>query len=127
MRSIYATALLVLLVALSQVSMAIAVAKITSLSPTSGIVGTPVTITGTGFGQTQRTSTVTFEGGGPKAPVTFWSDTRIDVTVPGGSTATGNVTVTVSGVTSNGGNFTVLPKDQDSVTYFGNGWRVSDS
>ncbi len=36
--------------------------SISSLSPTSGAVGTAVTITGTNFGATQGTSTVTFNG-----------------------------------------------------------------
>ena len=37
-------------------------ASITSLSPTSGPVGTAVTITGTNFGATQGTSTIRFNG-----------------------------------------------------------------
>jgi RHS repeat-associated protein len=79
-------------------------ASITSLSPTSGAVGTPVTITGTNFGTSQGTSTVTFNG--TSATPTTWSATSIVVPVPSGAT-TGNVVVTVGGIASNGVSFTV--------------------
>jgi len=77
---------------------------ITSLSPTSGVVGTLVTVSGTNFGATQGTSMVTFNGA-VGAPVS-WSSTSILVAVPTGAT-TGNVVVTVGGVASNGVAFTV--------------------
>ncbi len=80
--------------------------SITSLSPTSGPVGTSVTITGKSFGANQGTSTVKFNG--TAATPTSWSSTKIVVPVPSGAT-TGNVVVTVSGVTSNGVSFTVSP------------------
>ena len=78
--------------------------SITSLNPTSGLVGTSVTIAGANFGATQGTSTVTFNG--TAATATSWSATSIVVPVPAGAT-TGNVVVTVSGVASNGLSFTV--------------------
>src|SRR5712691_2045199 len=78
--------------------------NITSLSVTSGPVGTPVTITGTNFGTTQGTSTVKFNG--TAATPTSWSATSIVAPVPSGAT-TGNVVVTVGGVASNGVPFTV--------------------
>src|SRR5208337_3178725 len=78
--------------------------SITSLNPTSGAVGTAVTITGTNFGATQGTSTVKFNG--TAGTPTSWSGTSITVAVPSGATA-GNVVVTVGGVASNGVNFTV--------------------
>src|SRR5208283_1116137 len=78
--------------------------SITSLSQISGAVGTPVMITGTNFGATQGTSTVTFNG--TAGTPTAWSGTSITVPVPSGAT-TGNVVVTVGGVASNGANFTV--------------------
>ena len=81
-------------------------AVISSLSPTSGIAGTSVTITGANFGSTQGTSTVTFNG--TVATPTSWNTTSIVAPVPGGAT-TGNVVVTVGGVASNGMNFTVTP------------------
>jgi hypothetical protein len=81
--------------------------SITNLSPTSGPVGTSVTITGTNFGATQGTSTVTFNG--TAASPTSWGGTSIAVPVPSGAT-TGPVVVTVAGQASNGVNFTVTPK-----------------
>jgi len=77
---------------------------ITSLSPSTGPVGTSVTITGTNFGSTQGTSTVKFNG--TTATPTSWSATSIVVPVPSGAT-TGNVIVTVSSLASNGVSFTV--------------------
>jgi hypothetical protein len=78
---------------------------ITSLNPTTGAVGTPVTITGTNFGGSQVTgSTVTFNS--TTAAVTSWSDTSIVAPVPAGAT-TGNVIVNVAGVPSSGTPFTV--------------------
>ena len=64
-----------------------------------------VTITGTNFGATQGTSTVTFNG--TAATPTSWSGTAIVVPVPAGAT-TGPVVVTVNGVASAGTSFTVL-------------------
>ena len=78
----------------------LATPTITSLSPTSGAVGASVTITGTNFGSTQGTSTVTFNGT-TAATITSWSATSIVAKVPAGAT-TGNVVVTVGGVASNG-------------------------
>jgi hypothetical protein len=81
--------------------------KIDSLSPTSGPVGTSVTISGATFGATQGTSTVTFNG--TTATPTTWSATSIAVPVPANAT-TGLVVVTVSGQASNGFTFTLGPK-----------------
>jgi len=80
--------------------------SITTLSPTSGAVGATVTIAGSGFGATQGTSTVKFNG--TAATPTSWSASTIEAPVPSGAT-TGNVVVTVSGVASNGVGFTVVP------------------
>jgi hypothetical protein len=69
------------------------------LAPPHAAVGATVTITGVGFGTSQGTSTVTFSG--IAAPVTAWnSDTSITVTVPSGTPPSGNVVVTVSGISS---------------------------
>ncbi len=78
--------------------------SIAILNPVSGVVGTPVTITGANFGATQGTSTVAFNG--TSATPTSWSATSIVVPVPTGAT-TGNVIVTVGTVASNGASFTV--------------------
>ena len=81
-------------------------ASIANVNPTSGAVGSSVTITGANFGAAQGTSTVTFNG--TAAVPTSWSAASIVAPVPAGAT-TGNVVVTVSGVASNGVNFTVTP------------------
>ena len=88
--------------------------SITSLSTTTGAVGTSVTITGTNFGSTQGSSTVTFNG--TVAASTSWSATSIVAPVPSGAT-TGNVVVTVSGVSSNGASFTVTGGSSNGYTY----------
>jgi hypothetical protein len=77
---------------------------ISSVSPKFGPVGTAVTVTGTNFGATQGSSTVTFNGilGTP----TGWNAKNIAVAVPNGAT-TGNVLVTAGAVVSNGVSFTV--------------------
>ncbi len=87
--------------------------SITSLNPTSGPVGTSVTISGSNFGATQGSSAVVFTGGGVGV-VTSWSATSIVVTVPavsntGADAFTGPVVVNVGGVVSNGMTFTVTP------------------
>ena len=77
---------------------------ISVLNPTSGSVGDAVRLTGTSFGGSQGTSTVTFNG--VKATATSWSDRTIDVRVPTGASS-GSVVVTVGGQASNGVAFTV--------------------
>ena len=84
-----------------------------SLSSTSGAVGTSVTITGTGFGSSQGSSTVTFNGT-PGTP-TSWGANSITVQVPTGAT-TGNVVVTVGGVPSNPASFTVTANSNFAPT-----------
>jgi hypothetical protein len=79
---------------------------VTGLNTNSAPVGVAVSITGTGFGASQGTSAVSFNG--TAATVTNWSATGITATVPLGAT-TGNLVVTVSGASSNGIAFTVLP------------------
>ncbi|MGO9095117.1 MAG: IPT/TIG domain-containing protein, partial [Bryobacteraceae bacterium] len=82
------------------------VASISSLSPTSGLVGTAVTIAGSNFGASQGSSAVTFNGTSAGA-ASSWSATSITVAVPSGATS-GNVVVTVYGAASNGVPFTVI-------------------
>lgn len=82
---------------------------ISGLSPTSGIVGTEVTISGSGFG---ASGTVSFNW--TPAQVQSWSDTQVTATVPKGAT-TGGVRVVSGGVTSNGVTFT-LPNPQIAST-----------
>jgi IPT/TIG domain/Lipocalin-like domain len=80
---------------------------VTGISPTSGMIGTTVTISGTNL---TGTAVVSFNG---TAATTFSvvSATSVTATVPAGAT-TGNVTVTTASGTSNGIGFTVLTLTQ---------------
>jgi len=77
---------------------------ITGISPSSGTIGSSVTVTGSGFGATQTSSTINFNG--VNATVTSWSNSQIVATVPTG-TVSGPVGVTVAGFTTEGSVFTV--------------------
>ena len=84
---------------------------ISSILPTSGPIGTSVTVNGSSFGPTQGTGTMTFNG--VTASVSRWNDGSITATVPPNAT-TGPVVVTANGLSSSciaGGNctFTVSP------------------
>jgi hypothetical protein len=72
------------------VTAVVAAPTITSISPTSGMVGTSVALTGTGL---SGVTSVTF-GGGVAAAFTVVSDTHVDATVPSGAR---NGAITVSG------------------------------
>jgi hypothetical protein len=78
--------------------------QIALASPASGPVGTQITFTGVGFGSTQGSSTLSFNG--ILAAPTSWSDTQIITTVPAGA-LTGNVMLVVNGNNSNQFAFTV--------------------
>jgi len=75
---------------------------VTSFNPTSGTVGTPVTIKGTGFTGATK---VTF-GGVEAAAFTIVSATEITTTVPTGA-QTGKIAVTTVGGSGSKGTFTV--------------------
>lgn len=82
---------------------------VSGVTPTSALPGTQVTVTGSGFGNTQAigTSSIAFNGV-PALPST-WSSTSIAVPVPGSATS-GSVTVTVAGQSSSGSSlFTPTP------------------
>ncbi len=79
-------------------------AEITSITPTSGPVGTPVTIVGTNFGGTDDVQKVDFNG--TEAVITSASNTNIVVSVPEGAT-TGNVNIRVRDKNITGPAFTV--------------------
>jgi hypothetical protein len=85
---------------------------LTSLSVSSGPIGTTVIITGTTFSTLQTSSTVTFSG--TIATATAWSNTSITVTVPSGAT-TGNVIVTTVAGASNGLSFTVTASSSNPI------------
>jgi IPT/TIG domain len=79
--------------------------KVTSFSPGSGVVGTTVTISGTGF---TDVTAVKFNG---RAATTWTRDSSIQISamVPLGAT-TGRITVTTAGGTATSAtNFTVVP------------------
>ncbi len=80
--------------------------SITSLSPTSGPVGTLVTVTGSNFGATQGSSTIALNG--TTATVVSWAATSITAIVPS-SASSGTFTVTVNGTPANSSSFTVTP------------------
>jgi len=79
-------------------------AVIASLSPSSGLVGTSVTISGSNFGAIQNLSRVTFNG--VTTTPSSWSNIAIIAPVPTGAT-TGPVMVTTNPIPSNGVTFTV--------------------
>jgi len=78
---------------------------VTGIAPTSGAPGTSVTISGAGFGATQGTSTVSFNGA-TATTITSWSDSQIVAAVPDGA-STGPIMVNVGGITGQSSIFTV--------------------
>jgi hypothetical protein len=68
----------------------------TSISPTSGAIGTTITITGTGFSTTAADNTVCF--GAVKATVTASTATSLTLTVPAGAGSIVPVSVRVGGL-----------------------------
>jgi uncharacterized repeat protein (TIGR03803 family) len=77
---------------------------ISSIAPTSGPIGTVVTIGGTGLTQTTKVSF----GGVNAATFTVNSDSKVSATVPTGA-KTGKITVTTVGGTASSKTFTVTP------------------
>jgi hypothetical protein len=71
--------------------------SILQFTPSSGPVGTPVTIYGTGFSATPTSNTVKFNG--TTATVATASTTVLTTTVPAGAT-TGTISVKVAGITA---------------------------
>ncbi len=90
---------------------------IASVLPDTGTAGDTVRISGSGFGAARSTGIVRF-GGIVAGAYVAWSDTLIDVIVPGGAT-TGVVTVTADGGTSGGKAF-VVPGSASVVRSFSN-------
>ncbi|MBU1671740.1 MAG: IPT/TIG domain-containing protein [Actinobacteria bacterium] len=84
------------------------VPQIDSLSPTAGMVGTEVTISGSAFGGSQGGSYVSF-GDTRASSYVVWSDTQVVCHVPLGASGKTRVTVTTPGGTSNGADFSVVP------------------
>ncbi len=86
---------------------------ITAINPTSGEVGTPVTITGTNFSAQSSDNTVSFNG--TAAPVTASTPTSITTAVPDGAT-TGAIVVKVIRRTISGPSFTVEEPPAPTIT-----------
>jgi len=85
----------------------VAIPTITNFTPTSGPIGTSVTITGTNFSTTPANNSVQFNG--ITAYVVSSSATSITAIVPPGAT-TGSISVTVSSNTAtSASNFTIVP------------------
>ena len=89
------------------------VPNIASVSPTSGVAGTQVTVTGTGFGSAQGTGSIWL--GSTLGVVATWSDTQIVAAVAPGSTS-GIVQVTQAGQQSNALSFNVSTATIAGVT-----------
>jgi hypothetical protein len=66
---------------------------ITSVSATTGTIGSQVAISGIGFGASQGGSMVTLNGA--QATINAWSDTSLTITIPSGATS-GPLTVAVA-------------------------------
>lgn len=77
---------------------------ISSIDPTSGLVGTEVTISGANFSETPSQNTVTFNG--TTTAVKSATTSTLVVDVPAGAT-TGIISVTVQGQTASGPTFIV--------------------
>ena len=88
--------------------------SISSFAPTSGPIGMSVTISGSNFGSTQATSTVSLNGS--TATVMSWSSTTIVAVVPFASS--GPFSVVVNGQTATSSSFT--------VTALPSGWSDGD-
>jgi YD repeat-containing protein len=90
--------------------------SVIDLTPSSGVVGATVTISGTGFGPTAGQNTVTFNGAA--ASVVSSTASQIVTSVPVGAT-TGPVVVTVAaGSAPSPGPFTVTAPSTPSITGF---------
>jgi hypothetical protein len=107
---------------------------ITSLSANNGVIGSNLTLTGTGFDSTAANNTVKF--GTTTATVTAATATSLTVTVPAAISGTQNVTVTVGGQTNAGThNYAVTPSitslsatsgvSGDSITLNGTGFDTT--
>ena len=96
--------------------------QIAGMSPTQGGVGTNVWISGSNFGSTQGSSTVTFDG--VTATPTNWSNTGISVPLPAGA-VTGPVVVTVNGAASNGPTFVLTgPAISGLSSHISGPWEI---
>lgn len=78
--------------------------QITRVNPAYGKAGDVITITGTSFGSSQGSSSVSFNGVNASSIIS-WSNTKIVCRAPAGA-STGNVTAAVNGIASTSAAFT---------------------
>ena len=107
---------------------------VTGITPTTGAPGDSVTISGSGFGATQGTSTVSFNGVTTNA--TSWSDSQVVAIVPDNAT-TGPVAVSNGEITGQGPTFTIAfgvtltDSLGNQTTYssspFGGAWQLTNA
>ena len=83
---------------------------ISGISPTSGPEGTAVTITGSGFGSAQGTSTLSLSG--TTATASTWTDSTIVAVVPSGAPS-GTFSVTVNNTTVTSPTFKLKPRSSN--------------
>jgi RHS repeat-associated protein len=86
--------------------------SVSSIFPSTGLLGSSVTINGAGFGPSPSNSVVAFNTI-PAAATTSWSDTQIVAIVPLGASP-GAVSVKVAGITAQGPTF--VPTSKAIVT-----------
>jgi YD repeat-containing protein len=99
---------------------------VSAVAPSSGRTGTQVSVTGSGFGATQGTSTLIFNNS-IATSIVSWSDTQIVAVVPD-SAGTGPVNVTVGEYGSNRNVvFTVPPPRVSSISPAGGPVRTQVS
>jgi uncharacterized membrane protein YdjX (TVP38/TMEM64 family) len=88
--------------------------SLTSISPTSGVPGTQVTLTGTGFGAVQGTGSV-WLGNKLAGSIVSWSDTQVVATVDS-NVASGSASVQQAGTWSNSITFTIITPTISSIS-----------
>jgi hypothetical protein len=81
-------------------SFTVTLPQISTMTPASGPIGVPFTLTGTSFGN-YTGANMRVRIGGALAPLTLWNDTRIQGTIPGVSA--GTQAVVVERATADGG------------------------
>jgi len=88
--------------------------SLSSINPTSGVPGTSVTLTGTGFGAVRGTGSV-WLGNKLAGSITSWNDTQIVATVDS-NVASGNAIVQQGGTWSNSIAFTIITPTISSIS-----------
>jgi hypothetical protein len=88
--------------------------SVTSINPTSGVPGTQVTLTGSGFGAVQGTGSV-WLGNKLAGSIVSWSDTQIVATVAT-NVASGSAQVQQAGTWSNNIAFTIITPTISSIS-----------